>query len=168
MLHFCIDFQTFHTRQNWFHSLTFPHFMSIHVTFPHFSQKHFSSILGSPFLLCSFMPPPPQFDQLQKQGNMVYRMQEIHMTILEKYENISRQFSVSATYVAYCRPPEQPLLWQVRPAASNCCPSRTSLNPICAQIHKYTRLQIQILFNTQIHATKTIEIQMNFSQHIFT
>ena len=77
MLHFCIDFQTFHTRQNWFHSLTFPHFMSIHVTFPHFSQKHFSSILGSPFLLCSFMPPPL--------SSTSFRNREIWFTECKKY-----------------------------------------------------------------------------------
>ena len=153
MLHFCIDFQTFHTRQNWFHSLTFPHFMSIHVTFPHFSQKHFSSILGSPFLLWSFMPPPPQFDQLQKQGNMVYRMQEIHMTILEKYQNISRQFSVSATYVACCLPP-----WAATAVASS-----ASCQQLLPKSHKS---QPHMCPNTQIYTpTNTNTFQHTNTRH---
>ena len=158
------QYQTFHTRQNLFYTLTSPHFLSILITFLIISQKY----ITRQFSVLRFCLPP-QFDQLQKQGNMVCRIREIHMTILEKYKNISRQFSVLRfCYVACCLSPQQPLLWQVRPAASNCCPSRTSLNPICAQIHKYTRAQIQILFNTQIHVSKSIEIQINCSQHIFT
>ena len=151
--------------------VSLPHVSSFHV-----NSRNFSSFLTKTFLINSrfsvsamqLHASPLQFDQLQKQGNMVYRMREIHMTILENMKTFLVNSLFLLLYVACCLPPEQPLLWQVRPAASNCCPSRTSLNPICAQIHKYTRLQIQILFNTQIHATKTIEIQMNFSQHIFT
>ena len=75
------QYQTFHTRQNLFYTLTSPHFLSILITFLIISQKY----ITRQFSVLRFCLPP-QFDQLQKQGNMVCRIQEIHMAILEKYK----------------------------------------------------------------------------------
>ena len=84
----------------------------------------------------------------------------------EKYFREIQEIHLSFCYVA-CLPPQQPLLWQVRPAASNCCPTSHNSQPhMCPNTQIYMHAQIQILFSNKIHVSKSLEIQINCRQLI--
>ena len=91
---------------------------------------------------------------------------KIWSTESEKYFREIQEIHLSFCYVA-CLPPQQPLLWQVRPAASNCCPTSHNSQPhMCPNTQIHTHSQIQILFSNKIHVSKSLDIQMNCHQLI--